>query len=45
LICAHETKTLVAQTVIHIVFLLSALAIAYADRIMAATLHAGQDKH
>jgi uncharacterized protein (TIGR00645 family) len=42
---AHETKTLVAQTVIHIVFLLSAMAIAYADRIMAATLHADQDKH
>jgi uncharacterized protein (TIGR00645 family) len=42
---AHETKTLVAQTVIHVVFLLSALAIAYADRIMAATLHATQDQH
>jgi uncharacterized protein (TIGR00645 family) len=42
---AHETKTLVAQTVIHVVFLLSALAIAYADRIMAATLHAAQDQH
>jgi uncharacterized protein (TIGR00645 family) len=42
---AHETKTLVAQTVIHLVFLLSALAIAYADRIMSATLHESQGKH
>lgn len=42
---AHEVKTLVAQTVIHLVFLLSALAIAYADRIMAATLHDSADKH
>lgn len=42
---AHDTKTLVAQTVIHLVFLVSALAIAYADRIMAATLHASQPEH
>jgi uncharacterized protein (TIGR00645 family) len=42
---AHEVKTLVAQTVIHLVFLLSALAIAYADRIMAATLHDSKDSH
>ena len=42
---AHEPKTLYAQTGIHLVFLLSALAIAAADRIMAATLHANQDAH
>ena len=34
---AYHEKTLVAQTVIHIVFLLSALAIAYTDRIMTGT--------
>ena len=34
---AYNEKTLVAQTVIHIVFLLSALAIAYTDRIMIVT--------
>ena len=42
---AHDTKTLVAQSVIHCVFLISALAIAYADRIMAATLHANGSNH
>ncbi len=42
---AHDTKTLVAQSVIHCVFLVSALAIAYADRIMAATLHANGGDH
>ncbi len=42
---AHDTKTLVAQSVIHCVVLISALAIAYADRIMAATLHANADDH
>jgi uncharacterized protein (TIGR00645 family) len=42
---AHDTKTLVAQSVIHCVFLVSALAIAYADRIMAATLHANGGEH
>ncbi|QNA88242.1 TIGR00645 family protein [Massilia sp. Dwa41.01b] len=34
---AYETKVLVAQTVIHSVFLLSALAIAYTDRIVTST--------
>jgi len=34
---AYDVKTLVAQTVIHLVFLLSALAIAYTDRIMVGT--------
>jgi uncharacterized protein (TIGR00645 family) len=42
---AYEVKTLVAQTAIHIVFLLSALAIAYADRIMSATLHSQTNSH
>lgn len=42
---AHDTKTLYAQTGIHVVFLLSALAIAAADRLMAATLHANQEVH
>ncbi|MXS85438.1 YqhA family protein [Nitrosomonas sp. HPC101] len=34
---AYDEKTLIAQTVIHVVFLLSALAIAYCDRIIAQT--------
>ena len=34
---AYDTKTLLAQTGIHITFLLSALAIAWCDRIMTAT--------
>ena len=42
---AYEIKTIAAQTVIHLVFLLSALAIAYSDRIMAATLHGQSDSH
>lgn len=42
---AHEPKVLIAQTVIHLVFLLSALAIAYSDRLMAATLHANAEHH
>ena len=42
---AYEIKTIAAQTVIHLVFLLSALAIAYSDRIMAATLHSQPDSH
>ncbi len=33
----YEAKELIAQTVIHIVFLLSALAIAYCDQIMTRT--------
>lgn len=42
---AYEIKTIAAQTVIHLVFLLSALAIAYSDLIMAATLHSQSDSH
>ncbi|MFK3738302.1 YqhA family protein [Massilia sp. TN1-12] len=34
---AYEAKTLIAQTGIHVVFLLSAMAIAYTDRIMSNT--------
>ena len=34
---AYSVKVLVAQTVIHTVFLLSALAIAYTDRLMTGT--------
>ncbi len=42
---AHDTKMLLAQSGIHCVFLLSAIAIAWTDRIMAATLHAAGGKH
>jgi uncharacterized protein (TIGR00645 family) len=41
---AYDAKTLIAQTAIHLVFLLSAIAIAYADRIMADT-HALNKAH
>ena len=34
---SYDEKTLIAQTGIHVVFLLSALAIAYTDRLMAPT--------
>ena len=36
---AYSPQVLIAQTVIHTVFLLSALAIAYTDRIMTVTQH------
>lgn len=36
---AYDEKTLIAQTVIHLAFLLSALAIAYCDRIISRTIH------
>ena len=36
---AYEPKVLISQTVIHIVFLLSAVAIAYTDRIVTTTHH------
>jgi uncharacterized protein (TIGR00645 family) len=42
---AYDAKTLYAQTGIHLVFLLSALAIAAADRIMASTVNANQEAH
>jgi uncharacterized protein (TIGR00645 family) len=41
---AYDAKTLIAQTGIHFVFLLSAMAIAYSDRIMADT-HAVSKSH
>lgn len=40
---AYDAKTLAAQTAIHITFLLSALAIAWCDRIMTATQNQAQD--
>ena len=42
---AYEPKVLIAQTVIHSVFLLSALAIAYTDSIMTATQGAAKNNH
>ena len=42
---AYEPKVLIAQTVIHSVFLLSALAIAYTDNIMTATQAAAKNNH
>jgi uncharacterized protein (TIGR00645 family) len=42
---AHDAKTLIAQTVIHLAFLASALAIAYTDRILTITLHSNSDSH
>lgn len=42
---AYDAKTLAAQTGIHITFLLSALAIAWCDRIMTATQSQAQDNN
>jgi uncharacterized protein (TIGR00645 family) len=42
---AYDEKTLLAQTGIHMVFLVSALAIAYSDRIMAQTANADRNQH
>ncbi len=42
---AYDVKTLYAQTGIHLVFLLSAMAIAYADRIMADTSALNKSSH
>jgi uncharacterized protein (TIGR00645 family) len=36
---AYDTKTIVAQTCIHMVFLLSALAIAWCDRLLSSNEH------
>lgn len=41
---SYEAKELIAQTVIHVVFLLSALAIAYCDQLMSKT-HQQAQKH
>jgi uncharacterized protein (TIGR00645 family) len=42
---AYDEKTLLAQTGIHIVFLLSAMAIAYSDRIMSGTQEKNKAPH
>ena len=39
---AYDEKTLIAQTTIHITFLLSAIAIAYTDKLMAPAEHAAR---
>ncbi len=39
---AYDEKTLIAQTAIHITFLLSAIAIAYCDRLMSTTFSDAQ---
>ncbi|MDP3843207.1 MAG: TIGR00645 family protein [Oxalobacteraceae bacterium] len=41
---AYDEKTLLAQTGIHVVFLFSAMAIAYSDRIMTGTQAYSKDK-
>ncbi|MGO4466369.1 YqhA family protein, partial [Pseudoduganella sp. RAF53_2] len=40
---AYDAKVLIAQTTIHVVFLLSAMAIAYTDRITTVTQN--ESKH
>lgn len=40
---AYDEKTLIAQTGIHITFLVSAIAIAFTDRLMSATIHASTE--
>jgi uncharacterized protein (TIGR00645 family) len=42
---AYDTKTLIAQTGIHVVFLLSAMAIAASDRILAGVHGNGHSKN
>lgn len=42
---AYDTKTLIAQTGIHVVFLLSAMAIAYSDRLMSHTASHAKNSH
>jgi uncharacterized protein (TIGR00645 family) len=42
---AYDPKVLISQTVIHIVFLFSALAIAYTDRIMIGTQNESKNTH
>ena len=41
----YTDKVLIAQTVIHIAFLLSAMAIAYTDKLMSGTPGAGAGRH
>ena len=42
---AYDTDEWLAQTLIHVVFLLSALAIAYTDRIMIGTQNQAKNNH
>ena len=42
---SYKTEVIVAQTVIHVVFLLSAMAIAYTDRIMIGTQNQAKNSH
>lgn len=42
---AYDIKTLIAQTGIHVVFLFSALAIAYSDRLMSDSHAASKNPH
>jgi uncharacterized protein (TIGR00645 family) len=42
---AYDVKTLLAQTGIHVVFLLSAMAIAYSDRLMSGTVSHSKNSH
>jgi uncharacterized protein (TIGR00645 family) len=41
---SYSEKTLIAQTVIHVVFLMSAVAIAYTDRLMSHSEHEAKAK-
>ncbi len=40
---AYSVKALIAQTAIHVTFLLSALAVAWTDRIMTRTIHMSEE--
>lgn len=42
---SYTDRVLIAQTAIHITFLLSAMAIAYTDKLMAGTQQAGSQQH
>jgi len=42
---AYDPKTLIAQTAIHITFLISAMAIAYCDRLMSAPASHANNSH
>jgi len=42
---AKEPNVVIAQTVIHMVFILSAMAIAYTDRIMTVTQNQARAPH
>ena len=42
---SYKPEVIVAQTVIHVVFLLSAMAIAYTDRIMIGTQNQAKNSH